>query len=163
MRIEVAQLWGRKASTEVSRCSTNPKNKTHKTPNGKKKTKPKIILERLQKGRADPALLEKRSAESTSVNTFSGSLRVPACLARQLVRDNEQGLICAGLCRHPAHLLEDEPSLSQLPSTSLMVATIPPPAAPLWGRKGNCARTSNPFKGMPKFYHQPLKPNINII
>lgn len=36
MRKEVAQLWGRKASTEVSRCSTNPKNKTHKTLKKKK-------------------------------------------------------------------------------------------------------------------------------
>lgn len=38
MRKEVAQLWGRKASTEVSRCSTNPKNKTHKTLKKKKKS-----------------------------------------------------------------------------------------------------------------------------
>lgn len=90
MRKEVVQMWGRKASTEVSRCITSLK----KNPKLKKK-KPKIILERLQKGiTADYAFLEKRSAESTCVNTFSGFLRVLGCLARQLVRENEQGLSC---------------------------------------------------------------------
>lgn len=124
MRKEVAQLWGRKVSTEVSRHITSLKKNPPQT--NKTQNNPRKITEGDQR-----RLLKKRSAESTSANTFCGFLRVLGCLARQLVRGNEQGLSCAGLCRHPAHLLEDEPPLSQLPSTSLMMATSPPPDAPL--------------------------------